>query len=102
MTDTVEYGVFQLGQLWRVVSDDRSHFAFATRAEAISAARAIARAHNTCGVACRVVVQDEVGRLTPLGAEARPSPLAGEGGGRRPTDEGSVYTRSTDLPVGSS
>jgi hypothetical protein len=70
MSHPVQYGVFKLGQIWRVVSEDRTQFGYTTRVEALEAARAIARAHNTCGVACEVIVQDEVGRLTPLGPEA--------------------------------
>jgi hypothetical protein len=65
MLEFVEYGVFQVGQIWLVTNGAHDQFGFTTAAEAIAAANARVAAHLARGEAAKAVILDEIGRLIP-------------------------------------
>jgi hypothetical protein len=72
--DTLQYGVFSLGQIWTVVSFDGMKLGFPTRAEALDAARSMIELHQAYGTPAELLVQDELGRVSRI---PPPTELAG-------------------------
>lgn len=67
--DTLRYGVFNLGQIWTVVTEDGMKIGFPTRELAISAARDMIDMHRAYGTPAELMVQDEKGGLMPIPPE---------------------------------
>ena len=66
------YGIFKVGQIWRVVGSHQCEIGFPSRAAALAAAQSIQRAHRMCGEQCELLAVDEVGRLVELTDAAAP------------------------------
>jgi hypothetical protein len=72
MTRPLRYGVFSLGQIWKICSEDGVMMGFADRAQAVSNARSLCRKAIADGVDVELLIQDERGavmrdRLSALG-----------------------------------
>lgn len=57
------YGVFRLGQIWSVVSDDGTKRGFPTRPHALAAAESMLDEVRAQGAHGEAVIQDEAGRM---------------------------------------
>lgn len=68
----LRYGVFNLGQIWTVVTEDGMKIGFPTRELAISAAHDMIDVQRAYGASAELMVQDEKGALWPF-----PLPSAG-------------------------
>jgi hypothetical protein len=79
MRETLRYGVFQVGQIWCVVSPGQKDLGFPDRERALEAAHLIRTTHRMAGEPCEVFILDESGRLVRL-----PNPANGRGGRSAP------------------
>lgn len=72
----VEYGVFQLGHVWKVVRDGEAMLALPTRERAVAAGRRMAASDRAQGEKASVSLQDGYGRLVrdgdPAASQRRP------------------------------
>ncbi len=66
------YGVFQLGQIWCVVTGKGANLGFTDRASAIANAARLLAAHRARGGVGQLLIQDEFGGLST--EERPPSP----------------------------
>jgi hypothetical protein len=64
--DQVTYGVFRLGQIWSVVSEDGARLGFVSRERALAAAQALVSNDVAAGRPAQIAVQDEDGLLTTI------------------------------------
>ena len=64
--NTLRYGVFSLGQIWTVVTEDGMKIGFPTRELAISAARDMIDLHHAYGTPAELMIQDEKGAFWPF------------------------------------
>ena len=62
----VRYGVFEVGQIWRVVSSDGTELGFPSREGAVAAARVLQHAHRIYHEPCEFLTVDEASRLVEL------------------------------------
>jgi hypothetical protein len=69
MHEPPRYGIFQVGQVWRLVSGDGLELGFPDREHALAEARRLTRRHLGRGDACEVMMVDEAGRLALVPAE---------------------------------
>ena len=60
------YGIFEVGQYWRVVGPDRWQLGFPSREAALAAAAALQSDHRARGDQCTFLALDEAGRLAEL------------------------------------
>lgn len=72
MHEAQRYGIFQVGQVWRLVSPDGLALGFPERDRALAEARRLLRQHLDCGAPCEVVMLDETGRLAPIRGDGPP------------------------------
>lgn len=75
----VRYGVFRLGQLWTVISDNGTRLAFLTHEQAVEAARGLISKSEAWGEAAEMYLQDHTGRFTCLGPMAFPDETNDQG-----------------------
>jgi hypothetical protein len=66
MDEPIEYGIFRIGQVWRVVGGGRNEIGFPSLDRAVAAADLLVAAHRACGEVARIVVQDPFGRLVTV------------------------------------
>jgi hypothetical protein len=64
MNDPIRYGVFSLGNVWKLCSDDGLVRGFPTRAAAVANARSLVREAIADGIDVELLIQDERGLLT--------------------------------------
>lgn len=64
MNDPIRYGVFSLGNVWKLCSEDGLVLGFATRAAAVANARSLVREAIAGGLDVELLIQDERGLLT--------------------------------------
>ena len=69
MHEAPRYGIFQIGQVWRLVSGDGLELGFPDREHALAEARRLTRRHIGRGDGCEVMMVDEAGRLTQVADE---------------------------------
>ena len=74
MSHIQRYGLFRIGSGWCVAGDDDTRLDFASFAEAIAATDLLIHAHQACGDACEILVQDRAGELVRL-PEGEPGTL---------------------------
>jgi hypothetical protein len=64
------YGVFEVGQVWRVVCDGQPEQGFPDRERALAAIDVVREAHRLAGDDCEVFLLDGSSRLVAMTAEA--------------------------------
>jgi hypothetical protein len=72
MREAQRYGIFQVGQVWRLVGLDGLALGFPDRERALAEGRRLLRERSACGDTCEVVMLDEAGRLAPIRREGPP------------------------------
>ena len=61
--ETLRYGVFQVGQIWCVVSPGQKDLGFPDRDRALAAADLMRKTHRLAGETCEIFTLDDVGQL---------------------------------------
>lgn len=66
MQPDIEYGIFRLGQFWRVTSLEHSDLAFSSLEQAVAATKLMLSAHRASGQRARAIMQTDEGRLVSV------------------------------------
>ena len=97
--EMLRFGVFRLAQIWSVVQPDGRSLGFADRRSAVRTAHDLAAAAAATGGAARIVIQDELGKLTtvsPLALAQAPT-VTSRPGDRRDSSNGVLDERGRRL-----